>query len=215
MDAYKIVQLIGACIAMIVGTIVFMVLFFRSMSWIDLWIKSRSGADLKRARSKKKRSSALQQMAPNEARRSEASRQANGQRVRKDARSLANVPVAKGKFASRLAAAKQKPLAEVQSETQSDVQSDAQSDVQTVVQNASDTENLKEAACLATKSRSRIATVHLLSGETIERVGFCSKEKASKICDGLGFEGIVFENVDGQISVVRECNIKLVTWKAV
>jgi len=58
-----------------------------------------------------------------------------------------------------------------------------------------------------------MATVQLISGETIERVSFCSKEKAIKICEGLGFTGIVLENDDGQISVVRESNIKLVTWE--
>jgi len=48
----------------------------------------------------------------------------------------------------------------------------------------------------------RIAMVQLISGETIERVSFCSKEKELKICEELGFSGIVLENDDGQIRVV-------------
>ena len=45
--------------------------------------------------------------------------------------------------------------------------------------------------------------IALILGATIERVAFCSKDKAHKIRDGLGFE-----------DVVRADNIKMVTWKA-
>ena len=64
----------------------------------------------------------------------------------------------------------------------------------------------------AAKGDCRIATVQLISGESIENVSFCARDKARLICEGLGFEGIVLENDDGRICVVRESNIKMVTW---
>ena len=56
MDAFAIVRLLGACIAMILGAIVFMVLFFRGMSWIDRWIKMRHETDLSRPRRNRNKS---------------------------------------------------------------------------------------------------------------------------------------------------------------
>ena len=41
MDAFEIVRLVGASVAIVVGAIVFLVLFFRCMAWTDSWIKHR------------------------------------------------------------------------------------------------------------------------------------------------------------------------------
>lgn len=48
MTAFDILRLIGASVAMILGAIVFLVIFFRGMAWMDAWIKRRSQTDLRR-----------------------------------------------------------------------------------------------------------------------------------------------------------------------
>lgn len=44
MDAFDIVRLVSVYVALILGAIVFLVLFFRGMAWIDSWIKQRGYA---------------------------------------------------------------------------------------------------------------------------------------------------------------------------
>jgi len=39
MDAFDIVRLVSVYVALILGAIVFLVLFFRGKAWIDSWIK--------------------------------------------------------------------------------------------------------------------------------------------------------------------------------
>jgi hypothetical protein len=41
MPAFEILQLVAASILMILGAIVFLVVFFRGMGWLDAWMKSR------------------------------------------------------------------------------------------------------------------------------------------------------------------------------
>ena len=55
MEAFEIVQLVGASIALVVGVIVFLVVFFRGMSWLDHWIKNRNDAGLKRPGGKRRK----------------------------------------------------------------------------------------------------------------------------------------------------------------
>lgn len=54
MDAFDIVRLVAACVALVLGAIVFLVLFFRGMAWIDDWLKVRREP---RARRRKQRRS--------------------------------------------------------------------------------------------------------------------------------------------------------------
>lgn len=54
MDAFDIVRLVAACVALVLGAIVFLVLFFRGMAWIDHWLKVRREP---RARRRKQRRS--------------------------------------------------------------------------------------------------------------------------------------------------------------
>ncbi len=237
MDAYKAIQLVGACLAMIVGTLVFLVVFFRSMSWIDHWIKGRNGLDVRRRRGKGKRTNDPNRQVANERVNQGRKQPTATLGTRKAFPSRDPIPSQGSKFASRLNEEKPsngrgpiQPLLTVATASESHALSTSVSTVASTVDLIADSigvaslqskeplgdmEVLKEEAGHAVKTVRRIATVHLLSGETIERVGFCSNSKASKICEGLGFEGIVFEGEDGQISVVRECNIKMVTWKAV
>lgn len=238
MDAYyKIIQLVGAGLAMIVGTLVFLVLFFRGMSWIDHWIKGRIESDVRRQRGKGKRIRDPNRQFPKERTKGISEQQPATLEVRHSFPSRDTIPSPKSKFSSRLNEIRPsngrgpiQPLLSVAtaavspivSASVSTVASAADSNAATVKVADSLSENvtgvsdsLKESASGSLKTIRRIATVHLLSGETIERVGFCSNDKASKICEGLGFQGIVFESEDGQMSVVRECNIKMVTWKAV
>lgn len=145
-EAFEIIQLIGICLAMIVGTIAFLVLLFRSMAWIDIWVKGRDDSDLKRVRRRRERTK--QRTVPNEE--CLNAQPTTAIEVRKDIKYNGPVPRPKGKFARLLASAQQ------------DLQSDA------VVS--------PDEVGLAPKTVNRIATVHLLSGETMERVGFCSRE---------------------------------------
>jgi len=50
MSVYEIVKLVGTCVGLILGAIVFFVVFFRSMAWIDLWVKFKTGAERIRPR---------------------------------------------------------------------------------------------------------------------------------------------------------------------
>ncbi len=211
MEAFDIVRLLGACVALILGAIVFMVLFFRGMSWLDRWIKMRNETDLSRPRGRRNKSSKRPRTSEWDALVKE--RPPTISHVRKEFPVKKPIPktwdqtferkVSKHSVNGRArvhALVSESPAAE-SSITPASI---------TLLSEAAALSEEKE--CVS-KSVSRIATVHLLSGETIERVAFCSKDRASKICDGLGFEGIVFENDEGQICVVRENNIKMVTWK--
>lgn len=48
MEAFDIVRLIAACVALVLGAIVFLVLFFRSMAWIDRWLKRPGTSNVRR-----------------------------------------------------------------------------------------------------------------------------------------------------------------------
>jgi len=65
---------------------------------------------------------------------------------------------------------------------------------------------------LNSPSDNQIATLHLMSGETIERVSFASKVETTRICDRTGFSGIVLIGENGNTCLVREANVKMVTW---
>ena len=48
MEAFDIVRLVAACVALVLGAIVFLVLFFRSMAWIDRWLKRPGTSNVRR-----------------------------------------------------------------------------------------------------------------------------------------------------------------------
>jgi hypothetical protein len=48
MEAFDIVRLIAACVGLVLGAIVFLVFFFRSMAWIDRWLKSPGTSGVRR-----------------------------------------------------------------------------------------------------------------------------------------------------------------------
>ncbi len=200
MSVYEIVKLVGTCVGLILGAIVSFVLFFRGMAWIDLWVKYKTGAEPSRTkvRSKKGRNGAG----------------GSPQRLRDDSNLIPDRTARRqhrnGVVREQLV--NRKTRFHGRSHDSQLTFEDAATDLQSA---ESQTKALDIAAVSEpeAKTPNRIATVLLLSGETIERVSFCSKEKAQKICEGLGFTGIVLENDDGQISVVRESNIKLVSWK--
>ena len=224
MEAFEIVRLLGACIALILGAIVFMVLFFRGMSWIDRWIKMRNETDLSRPqgrrskRSKRPRTSEWDSLVKE--RPPSISQEPKEFPVKKPIPKnwdqTSERIVSKHSVNGRAhALVSESPPAESSitpaSFNPASITPASITPAPTTL--LSETAALSDEKECVSKSVSRIATVHLLSGETIERVAFCSKDKASKICDGLGFEGIVFENDEGQICVVRENNLKMVTWK--
>ncbi len=211
MEAFEIVRLLGACVALILGAIVFMVLFFRGMSWIDRWIKLRNETDLSRPRVRRNKSSKRPRTSEWDSLVKE--RPPTSSQLRKELPVKKPIPKTWDQTSGRKASehsvngrTRMQALVSVSPTAESAITSETT----TLLSEAAAPS--EEMECV-TKSVSRIATVHLLSGETIERVAFCSKDKASKICDGLGFEGIVLENDEGQICVVRENNIKMVTWK--
>ena len=216
MDAFEIVRLAGLCIALVLGAIVFLVVFFRGMSWLDRWIKKRNESDQRSPRRRngnrprRPKSSdwdSLIRQRPSDSPRD----QLLGNHPISQVRNQPSEQLVQERLANRRARAqglafngsKSEPVAIADTIPANTVQTDVRPQVAASAELES-----------VTKPINRIATVHLLSGETIERVAFSSKEKANKICDGLGFEGVVFENDDGQIFVVRENNIKMVTWKA-
>lgn len=212
MGAFDVIKLIGACIAFVIGAIVFLVVFFRSMSWMDSWIKKRNETDFSRTQRKrtgKRRSKSAST-------RSE-SLTAESLSLRNNAMPLRHVreqlAVQQARM-PRLMTASSTAMAAPPNVTQGQTpQEQAASEVSHIIDLPTKAVETNEELEPISKTPSRIATVHLLSGETIERVAFCSKERAQSICDGLGFEGIVLENDEGQICVVRENNIKMVMWK--
>ncbi len=211
MEAFDIVRLLGACVALILGAIVFMVLFFRGMSWIDRWIKVRNETDFSRPRGRRNKS-------PKRPKTSEGDslvekRSTTISHVRKEFPVKKPIPKTWDQTSERKAR-----MHSINGRTRVHAFVSESPAAEPSITPASTTLLLETAAlsdekeCVS-KSFSRIATIHLLRGETIERVAFYSKDQASKICVGLGFEGIVFENDEGQICVVRENKIKMVTWK--
>ena len=211
MSVYEIVKLVGTCVGLILGAIVFFALFFRSMAWVDLWIKYKTGFE-------RTGSTSPAHGNRNEERRS-AVRLSSGKLKMSKAQGLqpdrkARSEQRNGVIREQLANRKIRSLASLEEVQSSDESSCENSEIDLHGQ-GTPAKSIENASIgeLASKTPSRIANVHLMSGETIERVSFCSKEKAQKICEGLGFTGIVLENDDGQINVVRESNIKLVTWK--
>ena len=48
MDAFDIVRLVAACVALVLGAIVFLVLFFRAIAWVDRWLKRSGSATVRR-----------------------------------------------------------------------------------------------------------------------------------------------------------------------
>ena len=214
MKAFEIVQLVGISIALIVGVIVFLVVFFRGMSWLDHWIKNRNDSGLNRSGGK--------------------GRKRPRRSVSSDWDSFVRDPKSVRTEVRKLSPSKMPPSIPKHLPTKTattELRSDLTANVQTlasgtppgseaVAVDESATKGLRTATEvfadgpeLVSKSVNRIATVFLVSGETMERVAFCSRDRVKKICERLGFEGVVFENDEGQIWVVRESNIKLVTWK--
>ena len=47
-SAFEILQIVNASVGIVIGAIMFLVLFFRGMAWMDGWIKTRSATDLRR-----------------------------------------------------------------------------------------------------------------------------------------------------------------------
>ncbi len=217
MGAFEVIKLIGACIAFVIGAIVFLVVFFRSMSWMDSWIKKRNETDL--SRTQRKRTG--KRRTKSASTRSE-SLTAESLPLRNNAMPLRHVREQLAVQQARMprlmtassTATTAPPIVTQGQATQGQAtQGQAASEVSRIIDLPTKAVETNEELEPISKTPSRIATVHLLSGETIERVAFCSKERAKSICDGLGFEGIVLENDEGQICVVRENNIKMVVWK--
>lgn len=207
MSVYEIVKLVGTCVGLILATIVFFVVFFRGMAWIDLWVKSKTGVETSRSSLKSKRRRNGQS---NSATKLRTEKLVDVQRPNMFHDRPARTQHRNGVVREQLANRKTRFLG--QSEVAQTAFENPATDLQLTTLHTKTTNTITDGEP-ESKTPSRIATVHLMSGETIERVSFCSKEKATKVCEGLGFIGIVLENDDGQISVVRESNIKLVTWK--
>lgn len=213
MEAFEIVQLVGASIALVVGVIVFLVVFFRGMSWLDHWIKNRNDAGLNRPGGKRRKR-------PTRSISSDwDSFVREPKSVRTDVQNLSPSKLPKS-------IPKHLPTEKASTELGNDLTAHVHAlatgapPAEPVTVDESFAAGLRTATDVSadgsesvTKSANRIATVHLVSGETMERVAFCSRDRVKKICERLGFEGVVFENDEGQIWVVRESNIKLVTWK--
>ena len=148
------------------------------MSWLDGWIKKRNGTDI--ARSQRKRKS--RRNSPGASTRSE-SREAEHPPRRQVREHLtvrqARLPRLVSGFPASMPTSKIATPDPAKREV-------PPIDLETKAVEA------KEESEPPLKVPSRIATVHLLSGETIERVAFCVKEKAKSICEGLGFDGIDF-----------------------
>lgn len=213
MNAFEIVRLVGFCIALVLGAIMFLVVFFRGMSWLDRWIKKRNETDQrpprKRNVNRPRRPKSSDWDSLIRPRPSDSPRDREpllGNHPISQVRNQPSEQLVQERLANRRARAQGLAFNRSKSEPVA-VADTAQPDLRPLVASRAELESV-------TKPINRIATVQLLSGETIERVAFSSKEKATKICDGLGFEGVVFENDDGQVFVVRENNIKMVTWKA-
>ena len=212
MGAFDVIKLIGACIAFVIGAIVFLVVFFRSMSWMDSWIKKRNETDFSRTQRKRtgKRRSKSASTRSESLTAESLSLRNNAMPLRHVREQLAVQQARMPRLMTASSTATTAPPNVTQGQaTQGQAASEVTRDIDLPTKAAEANEELEPIS----KTPSRIATVHLLSGETIERVAFCSKERAKSICDGLGFEGIVLENDEGQICVVRENNIKMVSWK--
>ncbi len=213
MEAFEIVRLVGASIALVVGAIVFLVVFFRSMSWLDHWIKNRNDAGPSRPAGKR--------------------RKRPRRFIASDWDSLVREPKFVTTEMQKLSPnnmsgsqPKTLPFDKVTTKLHHDLKAPAQTLASGALPSASvavdnfgaadrhiEADATPECSDSVTKSANRIATIHLVSGETMERVAFCSRDRVRKICDRIGFEGVVFENDEGQIWVVRESNIQMVTWK--
>ena len=212
MGAFDVIKLIGACIAFVIGAIVFLVVFFRSMSWMDSWIKKRNETDFSRTQRKRtgKRRSKSASTRSESLTAESLSLRNNSMPLRHVREQLAVQQARMPRLMTASSTAMAAPPNVTQGQTP---QEQAASEVSHIIDLPTKAVETNEELEPISKTPSRIATVHLLSGETIERVAFCSKERAQSICDGLGFEGIVLENDEGQICVVRENNIKMVMWK--
>jgi hypothetical protein len=208
MSVYEIVKLVGTCVGLILGAIVSFVLFFRVMAWIDLWVKYKTGAERSRPKVKSKKSRiGPGDSTPQQSDESKSHSSTMPQLIHdRSGHSQHQNRVVREQLANR----QPRPYNRSNDATPACEVSTAYLEGSEQRSKALDIVAVSEPE---TKTSNRIATVQLLSGETIERVSFCSKEKAAKICEGLGFTGIVLENDEGQISVIRESNIKLVTWK--
>jgi uncharacterized iron-regulated membrane protein len=209
MGAFDIVRLVGACIALILGAIVFLVVFFRGMSWLDSWIKNRTKTDLGRTQGKrtsKRRSKIASNRSKSLKAESLSLPMRNESMPQRHVREQLAIPQSRMPRLMKTSSA-------ATSDSQIAIQEQAASEVSSFIDLPTKTVETLEEQEPISKTPSRIATVHLLSGETIERVAFCSKERAKSICEGLGFVGVVLENDEGQICVVRENNIKMVIWK--
>jgi hypothetical protein len=216
MEVFEVIKLFGACVAFIVGTIVFLVLFFRGMAWIDVWVRERPASDDKRRKARRsKDTKQVIQLREQEVVASQVRKSSPVKRV------ISNIDVNAPNKAATLQWSNgfgslhmsDRPTF-VHADTDP-TQSEPTSELLAEPQPLSEPCESKVETSRSAKGVSRTAIVHLLTGETIDRVTFCSREKASKICEGLGFEGVVLEDREGHICVVRESNIKMVTWKAV
>ena len=215
MSVYEIVKLVGTCVGLILATIVFFVVFFRGMAWIDLWIKAKTGLETSRTSLKSKRRRTGRSSSAPRLRTEKLVdvQKPNRFHERTTLRASVDGPRTQSRNGVvREQLANRKTRLYGPTEVAQTAFENPATNLQPTALHTKETDAISDPEP-ESKTPSRIATVHLMSGEIIERVSFCSKEKATKVCEGLAFVGIVLENDDGQISVVRESNIKLVTWK--
>ncbi len=172
MEAFDIVRLIAACVALVLGAIVFLVLFFRSMAWIDRWLKRRGTSNVRRI---------------------------------KQVRSPGTKSRSVFEFPNREIPAQKKSARSRSSLSASNhfIRKDAELNAFRTVQRAA-----------SSNSKRSVASIHLQCGQIVEPVYLVESLEALKICDGLGLRGdssIVGYGKKGQIVIIREGNIKMIT----
>ena len=193
MTAYDILGLVGAAVGIVIASIVFLVVFFRTMSWLDLWVKGRSQVEAKpkitptRPIKRRRRITTVQR--PLAALKTPSS----------STKSVESVPISKA----------EETIVPTNSES--------------VVHDVSVLQSVTDVVTPDSKpkcTRPR-ATVHLVSGEMVPGVSVLTKDHAEQMLNELGLEtslalgAVLFADDDGRVFLVRSQNIKMLSWTQV
>jgi hypothetical protein len=190
MTAFDILGLVGAAVGIVIATIVFLVVFFRSMAWLDLWIKGRSQIAVK------------QKITPPS--------------PIKRRRRITNVQRPLAALKSTSASTKSADTQSVSKVEETIVSASAPGTTHdvTVLQSVSDI-IMPDSKVQSARPR---ATVHLVSGEMVSGVSVLSKDHAERMLSELGLETsmsvgtVLFEDDGGRVFLVRSQNIKMLSW---
>jgi hypothetical protein len=204
MGAFEILKLVGASVAIIVAAIVFLVIFFRGMAWMDGWVKKRTSTDLSPEPSRRsQRGLATQKKQRN----ASLNLKRSGRASSTNDLPMASLPE-RSRQVARESIAKQRQRHQQSKNTTTAIPTGLRSS-----QSLSSNPSIPIEDRLPSESR-RLVSILLVSGESIEDATLLTKPEADQLIAEIGFSGdsiLVARKQNGDTFLIRNENVRLIT----